>query len=493
LYHAKHLVPELPSFLQDTPDLLRHFENLNQEELPINAFPISIDVVGLYSNIPMEEGIECLREALNTRKDQTTPTTLLITLLTLVLSLNIFEFGTQLFQQLLGTAMGTKVAPTFANIFMGKLDKMILNTSNNCIRFYKRFIDDILIFWTSTEEDFLEFMTKINNLHETIKFTHSYNISDKSTTYLDMTIKLKNGKVVTDFYRKPTDKIQYLLPSSCHPSHTFKSIPYSLAIRLVRICSTKQILQQRLGELKTMLLSRKYNKNVVNAAIEKAWSLDRNQMLKKREKKQNDRVVLALTFNPKLPSVSKIINKHWKTMTKDPNLCKIFKKPPMLAFKQPPNLRSMLCHAKLPANKPTKRKLVGIKPCNEPCSVCPYIDTSKEFHSNQTKEKFQMTESFNCSTKGIIYLTTCTHCNKQYVGQSGRKLKERIKEHLYNILQKKEVTGVHYSLPGHSHWNFKVQIIERVTPNTPTYRLEREDHWIKKLATKIPLGLNKND
>jgi hypothetical protein len=104
-----------------------------------------------------------------------------------------------------------------------------------------------------------------------------------------------------------------------------------------------------------------------------------------------------------------------------------------------------------------------------------------------------MTKAFNCSTKRVIYLTTRTQCNKQYVGQSDRKLKERIKEHLYNMLQKKEVTGVHYSLPGHSHWNFKVQIIERVTPNTPTYRLEREDHWIKKLATKIPLGLNKND
>jgi hypothetical protein len=38
-----------------------------------------------------------------------------------------------------------------------------------------------------------------------------------------------------------------------------------------------------------------------------------------------------------------------------------------------------------------------------------------------------------------------------------------------------------------------VQIIEKVTPNTPTFRLEREDFWIKKLSTKIPLGLNKND
>jgi transposase-like protein len=64
--------------------------------------------------------------------------------------------------------------------------------------------------------------------------------------------------------------------------------------------------------------------------------------------------------------------------------------------------------------------------------------------STQTKEKFQMTKCFNCSTKGVINLTFCTHCNKQYVEQTGRKTKERIKEHLYNMYQKKEVTAIHY-------------------------------------------------
>ena len=211
----------------------------------------------------------------------------------------------------------------------------------NNIHFFKRFIDDILIIWTGTEEEFLEFMKKINNLHDTIKFTHSYNKVDKSTTYLDMTVKISKNKIETDLYRKPTDKIQYLLPSSCHPSHIFKSIPYSLALRLVRICSTKQILKQRLEELKTMLLSRKYNKIVVNVALDKAWSMDRKTTLLRRERKQNERVVLALTYNPRLPSVSNIIKKHWNTMTKDPNLVKTFNKPPMLAFKQPQNLRNL--------------------------------------------------------------------------------------------------------------------------------------------------------
>ena len=180
-------------------------------------------------------------------------------------------------------------------------------------------------------------------------------------------------------------------------------------------------------------------------------------------------------------------------MTKDPLMKKVFPHPPMAAFKQPQNLRSMLCRAKLPTQQQAKRKLKGIKPCNEPCNLCPYIKTSKEFVSSQTKEKHNINDAFNCNTKGLIYLTTCTKCNKQYVGQTGRKLKERMREHLYNMYKKTEVTGIHYSLPGHSHWNFKVQIIEKVEPNTANFRLEREDFWIKKLATKIPLGLNKND
>jgi hypothetical protein len=64
------------------------------------------------------------------------------------------------------------------------------------------------------------------------------------------------------------------------------------------------------------------------------------------------------------------------------------------------------------------------------------------------------------------------------VGQTLRKLKERIKKHLYIMSQKKEVTGTHFSLPGHSHWNFEVQIIEKVTLNTSYYRFECNNFWI---------------
>jgi hypothetical protein len=44
-------------------------------------------------------------------------------------------------------------------------------------------------------------------------------------------------------------------------------------------------------------------------AIHKALQLNRAETLKKVTRKPNERVILALTYNPKLPSVSSIVKK----------------------------------------------------------------------------------------------------------------------------------------------------------------------------------------
>ena len=54
---------------------------------------------------------------------------------------------------------------------------------------------------------------------------------------LDVMVSIKDGFIETDFYTKPTGKHQYLLILSCHPQHTKRSIPYTLALRLRHICS----------------------------------------------------------------------------------------------------------------------------------------------------------------------------------------------------------------------------------------------------------------
>ena len=79
---------------------------------------------------------------------------------------------------MIGTAMGTRLAPVFANIFMAMIDGSILAIEKfrGLIAFYKWFIDDIFLIWTGTESEILECMSEINKLHATIKFTYSYDI-----------------------------------------------------------------------------------------------------------------------------------------------------------------------------------------------------------------------------------------------------------------------------------------------------------------------------
>ena len=93
----------------------------------------------------------------------------------------------------------------------------------------------------------------------------------------------------------------------------------------------------------------------------------------------------------------------------------------------------------------------------------------------------------------MIYLTTCAKCKKQYIGQTGKCLHDRIRQHMYDMTKGQNVSGKHYTLKGHTHLDMQVQIIEKVTPNTEHYRLEREEFWIKKFATKLPFGLNTLD
>jgi hypothetical protein len=98
-----------------------------------------------------------------------------------------------------------------------------------------------------------------------------------------------HGKIEVDLYRKKTDRNQYLLPSSCHPKTTCLSIPYSLSLRIIRICTNPKTAVERLQELKELLLARKYPEQIIDSAISRAKKIPRKVALTKIRKgpKQN--------------------------------------------------------------------------------------------------------------------------------------------------------------------------------------------------------------
>jgi hypothetical protein len=169
----------------------------------------------------------------------------------MVLKKNNFTFNGNHYLQINGTAMGTKMAPSYANIFMGKFEKQLLESSIERPLSWYRSIDDVDMRWTQSDEELQNFLSRANNLHPSIKFTHE--ISNTTISFLDTSSSLSEGELSTDLHSKPTDTNQYLLPSSCHPPHVTKSIPYSQALRIRRICSTNKSLKKTMGSTKKVL------------------------------------------------------------------------------------------------------------------------------------------------------------------------------------------------------------------------------------------------
>ena len=64
---------------------------LNAEDaIVMNAIIVTMDVTGLYTNIPQEECRQTAHEALNERINQEVPSQFIVNLFTLILKYNIF-------------------------------------------------------------------------------------------------------------------------------------------------------------------------------------------------------------------------------------------------------------------------------------------------------------------------------------------------------------------------------------------------------------------
>ncbi len=139
-------------------------------------------------------------------------------LLDLILKLNNFQFNGENFLQVGGTAMGTRVAPSLANMFMSDLENRILEAYPLKCLFFKRFIDDCFWIWTHGKEEFDKWVKDLN------KFT--VETSASSVAFLDVQVNLdEEGRIWTDLYTKPTDSHNYLHYSSAHPPHCKKALP----------------------------------------------------------------------------------------------------------------------------------------------------------------------------------------------------------------------------------------------------------------------------
>ena len=192
------------------------------------------------------------------------------------------------------------------------------------------------------------FCTRLVRVTFSVVLSNSLNSRSRSLFVLCLT---NDGNISTDLYtQKPTDKHQHLLYSSCHPLHTKNAIPFSLALRLRRICSTDETFNIRTAQLTTYLLKRGFKRNFVTKQIHRAANIPRRLALQTKDMNKPIRVPFITTFNPSLPHISNIIKKHYHLLLSSDRCKKVFPNSPVVAFRRSPNLRDLLVSAKLSSN-----------------------------------------------------------------------------------------------------------------------------------------------
>ena len=517
--YVQHHINEFGSvhstYLKDTPDFLRTINEVNEkEELENDTILVTMDVAALFTNIPNEEGMEAVREVFEEKQETKFHKEFVLRLLEILLHNNYFEFNGEMFKQIIGAAMGSQPIPNYANIFMAKkIDRKIISIFEKyateehiSLKLFKRFLDDLFFIFKGSSKALHKILDEINEIHPNIKLTMNHTSIDEDEScdcpiketipFLDVSMSIKNGKIETDLYRKPTDRNQYLLPSSCHPNDCIRNIPFSLALRIVKICSNVENRNKRCEELKQMLMEREYDEAVVDSAINRAKKISREKALEPKIQKSESekRPVYVSTYDPRLPNISNIINKHWRAQSfVDNNFKKNFPKPPMVAFKRQKNIRSFLIRAKVsPLQNRIQRFVKGMFPCMKQCINCPFINSEKKIKGPNFT--WNINGHFTCETNNIIYMIECKkdHCKSKYIGQSGKKCAQRMSQHrgYVNNRNLNQPTGYHFNQPGHSVSDMRITVLEKVKHKDELYRREREKYFINKFDT-FKNGMNK--
>ena len=494
--HLKDYVKLMPSYVRDTTDFIKKVESYQPNG---DYFLVTMNVSSLYTNIPNHEGITAVHRTLtqNSYNGQVSIQSL-TQLLKYVLHMNNFTFNEEHYLQVGGTAMGTRVAPSYANIFTSNLEEKLLRRAPHQPALYLRYIDDIFIIFTGSELELTEFIEYMNSQHVSIKFTAEY--SKERVPFLDTwVIRDRDNKLYTELFTKPTDTHNYLLYTSFHPKHCKNGGPYGEFLRIRRNCTLDDDYETHSTKRVEHYTQRGYPRTLLAEAKNKAQVKDRRQLLShtgQRDQTRSERIPLVVTYNPANPDFVKILQLSKKCQ-------EAFTEFPMVSYRRNKNLSDKLITSKVKKLDQTARGLPTL-PTTIPhicmskqfhCDICPKKDMPIEYKSTFTGRSYTGVLPYKCGTRNVIYLITCRKCAKQYIGQTCRTYRERIQEHKGYIRRKRmeTATGKHFNLPGHTKFDMNHHVISILRGaclrNNPKL-LEMEDRLIERLRTMEPHGLN---
>ena len=118
-----------------------------------------------------------------------------------------------------------------------------------------------------------------------------------------------------------------------------------------------------------------------------------------------------------LPCVCSEWSRYWKNLSQ----------PPLISFKRGKNIGNFLVGSAFQ----TSEQPGTFKCARARCKTCPFICNVEKLSG--PKRSVNITDYFTCTSANVISWITCTLCKKLYIGETGRRLGDRFREHLRDV------------------------------------------------------------
>ena len=480
-------VKNLNTYVKDTNHALNLFNSYTFSDLQPRLL-FTMDVTSLYTSIPHQDGLKAIQFFLTENPPSGISTDTVLRLVSLVLNMNSFEFDGGFYQQVSGVAMGTKMGPSYACLFMGYLERQIWDSYPGPLpNFFRRYIDDIVGITTMEISALHNFFEFVNKFHPSIHFTTT--TSSSAITFLDIRLFLTPFCLSTSVHYKETDSHCYLRYSSSHPKTCRDSIPFSQLMRLRRLCSEETLFRQEAHKMIDFFKIRGYPNRILKKAYKKALDTSRNTSLKPKTRTQDDenckRPKLVVTYHPHIKPLVDEVKSHFQILLQDPDTKEAFPQPPLIVYRRARNIRDYLVRSRMPRALPSNS--IGTFPCHRDCITCKYVTRNSTW--NFPKGKWVVRSSYTCESRNLIYGIECGICHLYYIGQTGRRLSDRFTEHLSDIKNLKDCpVARHFNAHPFRPSDISVFVLRRCAS---TYlRVITERQMIVRYGTLRPHGIN---
>lgn len=338
---------------------------MNNVKLPAGFVLVSLDVVSLFTTIPLT----LVEQILDIRWELIQPNTGLskdnfLSLFRFVMNNCYFVFNRKFYHQIFGTPMGSPISPILAQIVMDHLlDTVIPKLSFNFPFIYK-YVDDIVCAIPEVLID--ETLTVFNSFNINIKFTVETE-KDRSVPFLDTRlVRLDDNSIVLDWYQKPTASGRYINFHSNHPQNQKYNTVIAMKNRVEHI-SDDRFRNDNKRKLFDLFHNNGYPKALLNKLIYSSNFFDGPT---------DDGAPVLLKYK-KLPYIGGLTN----------NVVNHFKN-----FKE--------------------------------LKIAKYNTLNIGQLFTNVKDKTPI-----MSLSNVVYKIPCSGCDKCYVGQSSQSLKQRITQH----------------------------------------------------------------